>query len=671
MRVTQAISSPAANDHKQESLFWWTPLVIIFIIALGLRTVYIDNDMPANDDPDEHYYFAWARQIRQTGRPDIENGTGYPPGLLYMLAAEQVILETIRGPEMNRSTEYYIFARIINGIFGSLSIFLIAILTRQIVKSRLAGIASAFLIATIGLMVSESRRGAANALWLFFSFLSFIALFHARDTRKLTWLYTSVLLGTIAFLFKYQFGVFFCLPFIFAWFYFRDQKNFLVHVGIFATALFILLLWLIFDYRIFEIVNTPSSDTISAVQDGEVVGFQTILTNWRVIANATGSILYIWGVLGAVALAALSLKFRKLNDYIDRSAVFSLLIFSVLFYVLMSLFRTTASSKWLVTVAVLLMLALTFIVAASKLVGDYLSTRFRQPNLSTIVPGLVLLFYMTFVGIQQVRSTIWVYEHVWTKPTTLNKLNAWYAENVPQGGRIVSEINKMINNYDYAPPTVHALLVNSIFEEPVANYRNRGYDYLIWNNRKSYPTDTLADLDARIADLEAQGAQEVLRLTGDEVTGSDFVVFKIDPLPENEVYAWFSDSISFRGYDLARDTFKAGELLDLTLYWESSKIVPNNYMIFVHLVDPQTDHLVTGQDGPPDNGLTPTWKWQGDMQFIRDQRTLPLPANLKPGTYNLQIGMYDADTKARVTILDLKNQPIGDGFVLQDIKIEQ
>ena len=110
--------------------------------------------------------------------------------------------------------------------------------------------------------------------------------------------------------------------------------------------------------------------------------------------------------------------------------------------------------------------------------------------------------------------------------------------------------------------------------------------------------------------------------------------------------------------------------MNLTLYWESAEVVPNNYIIFVHILDLRTGVLVAGQDGPPDNGLTPTWKWLGDMQFIRDRRTLSIPADAEPGTYTLRIGMYDADTKARVTVLDLENQPIGDTLVLQEVKVE-
>ncbi|HLF02005.1 MAG TPA: hypothetical protein VI547_08510, partial [Anaerolineales bacterium] len=141
-------------------------------------------------------------------------------------------------------------------------------------------------------------------------------------------------------------------------------------------------------------------------------------------------------------------------------------------------------------------------------------------------------------------------------------------------------------------------------------------------------------------------------------------------LQQHPLYAWFTPAISFRGYDLNGDTFKPGDTVELMLYWMSAEPIKANYIVFVHILDSQTDKLIAGQDGPPDYGNTPTYEWVGDMQFVRDQRIFTIPPDAPAGTYTLRIGMYDADTKARVEILDLQYQPIGDGLVLQELQIE-
>ena len=84
-----------------------------------------------------------------------------------------------------------------------------------------------------------------------------------------------------------------------------------------------------------------------------------------------------------------------------------------------------------------------------------------------------------------------------------------------------------------------------------------------------------------------------------------------------------------------------------------------------------TQQLLTGHDAPPANGTRPTWSWAGDMQFIRDEHILSIPAETPTGIYMISIGMYDADTHERIQIRTPQGQLLGDEILLQQIEIKK
>jgi hypothetical protein len=657
-----------------EKFSWWLPMIVIGTIAAVFRLAFVGNHLPvdAGIGTDESYYYLWARAIRDHGRPDVEHGTGYPPGFLYLLVGEQILTEIVRGESLNPAVDYFFTARFINGIFGVINVLLIGILARKCSDARLVGLYAALIATFSDQMIQESRRAAANSLWLFFTLLTFKLLLGARDKRNLWVIYLAMASGLAAFLFKYHSGVILILPLAYAFTYFRRTEHRLPqHFVIWAVLLGALLMWLVLDYRIFEIANTPSTDADSYISNGQLVGLQSLSANIRIISQASGAAFYLWGTLIAFLITLVSFVSNRASLFIqDKGAVAAFLIFSALFYILMSFFRPTDPEKWLVIVAVTYILTPAAVFSLAKSIESFWSL--VQPPFRPIAQAIPMATMLVFIiGIAAVSLPKWNKLNDWAKPHTLNLLDAWFRQNALQGGRIAVESVKAVYNYSHSPGHVHNHVVDSIFSEAVGDYQMRGYEYLVWNNLKSAQADSLADLDARQGVLISQGAKEVLRLTGATGTGPDIVVFQIPPSQQHPLYTWFSPAISFRGYDLNKDTFQPGEEVQLMLYWMSAEPTAANYIVFVHVLDPATGTLVVGQDGPPDYGNTPTWQWQGDMQFIRDQHILTIPDDAQPGKYVLRIGMYDADTKARLPIFDLQNQPLGDTVTLQEIQIQK
>jgi hypothetical protein len=78
--------------------------------------------------------------------------------------------------------------------------------------------------------------------------------------------------------------------------------------------------------------------------------------------------------------------------------------------------------------------------------------------------------------------------------------------------------------------------------------------------------------------------------------------------------------------------------------------------VFVHLVD--KDGIVRSQkDNAPVNDTYPTSLWQPG-EFVTDTYKLPLLPDLPPGDYAIKVGMYLAETGARL-------QVAGDGDLVE------
>ncbi len=99
------------------------------------------------------------------------------------------------------------------------------------------------------------------------------------------------------------------------------------------------------------------------------------------------------------------------------------------------------------------------------------------------------------------------------------------------------------------------------------------------------------------------------------------------------------------GYDLVRDDSQ--HTLRLRLYWRAQREIDSAYKVFVHLTTPDSSTPIVQHDGAPANDTLPTTSWVGG-EYISDEHTLTLPADMARGTYRVLVGLYDAQSGARV-----------------------
>ena len=106
------------------------------------------------------------------------------------------------------------------------------------------------------------------------------------------------------------------------------------------------------------------------------------------------------------------------------------------------------------------------------------------------------------------------------------------------------------------------------------------------------------------------------------------------------------EAITFLGWNSDAVSVARGQSFNLDLFWRANRAVAESYTVFVHLVD-ASGRVVADADSPPSRGLFPTDRW-GVGEGVRDRHTLTIPANLSPGNYAIEIGMYLPATGARL-----------------------
>jgi 4-amino-4-deoxy-L-arabinose transferase-like glycosyltransferase len=141
-------------------------------------------------------------------------------------------------------------------------------------------------------------------------------------------------------------------------------------------------------------------------------------------------------------------------------------------------------------------------------------------------------------------------------------------------------------------------------------------------------------------------------LDGDTPLGEPVISgrVRVEPWPlETEVppapyvvAADFGPAIRLHSYNMGVPT---DGLLNLTFYWQALAEPDTGYTVFVHLVD-ESGAIVSQVDSVPVGGARPTTGWRAG-EVITDVHNLPIPADLPPGVYRINVGLYNPDDGTR------------------------
>jgi len=136
--------------------------------------------------------------------------------------------------------------------------------------------------------------------------------------------------------------------------------------------------------------------------------------------------------------------------------------------------------------------------------------------------------------------------------------------------------------------------------------------------------------------------------------------------PTVAVGAVLGEQIELVGYDLPSQTYRPGDIVPLSLFWQRRAAVDEDYKVCVHLLDDQGG-LVAQTDSAPANGARPTSQWAAD-ELVLDRHGLLLPDSLPPANYELRVGMYHPTTGERLAVQDATGQAVGDSLQMGSLR---
>ena len=115
------------------------------------------------------------------------------------------------------------------------------------------------------------------------------------------------------------------------------------------------------------------------------------------------------------------------------------------------------------------------------------------------------------------------------------------------------------------------------------------------------------------------------------------------------------DEIMLLGYSLLNDQLAAGDIAQITLFWQAERTPTRRYKVFLHVLD-AGNHIVGQRDAEPGGGARLTTLWS-PSEVVADNYGLPIHPATPPGEYRVEVGMYDPETGQRLTT------PEGEGQV--------
>jgi hypothetical protein len=117
----------------------------------------------------------------------------------------------------------------------------------------------------------------------------------------------------------------------------------------------------------------------------------------------------------------------------------------------------------------------------------------------------------------------------------------------------------------------------------------------------------------------------------------------------------------------------AGGTLHLLLSWRAISSPRESQTVFIHLLD-GAGRFVAGHDYTPLGGSTPTYlwfpKWLPGQTYLDPYRFV-VPANLAPGDYVLEVGMYGMTSLRRLPVVDSAGNLAGDRVILGPVRVAE
>ncbi len=130
----------------------------------------------------------------------------------------------------------------------------------------------------------------------------------------------------------------------------------------------------------------------------------------------------------------------------------------------------------------------------------------------------------------------------------------------------------------------------------------------------------------------------------------------------------FGNELQLLAYDLPTAAWKPGDTLTLRLYWFLPETPEVDYKIFLHVAELDDSGKVAQFDSEPQSGYSAMTRWESG-EVVTDEYDLTLEAPVKPGRYQLLMGVYHPETMHNLLVPSAPNVLPGDRVVLTTVEI--
>lgn len=626
-------------------------LLIVAVLIFGM-TIYARGFvelLPYHLNADEPNIYRYVLYLMENGRL-LDS---YPPVRLFELAGEFILLDLVT-PGNASQVARFVTGRYFTILYGVLLLAVTYQAGRQL-HSAPAGLAAAiFMIAQPNAYRMAKIFKVDNFAWLL-GMAAILLCFYAVRQQKRRWLWAAlaaVALSTIA---KYTMAPLFILPgLLFILMYPRTHpERFVIYLiaGIIVVA------------GLYIALNPPPVIDVylqrygaSWLEDWGGGWFPSLVTSWPVLADQVG-IANLYGAIVGLPFVLLVWPREKLSRR-EQLVLFGLVALIVLTVLLFGLFAKVRSRD-----------RYTAVLGFALLWGMVLASLLqRRPWLVTLAAvGL------SMPGILQA----WEFSHSILRPDTRVATAEWFVRHVPEGTHIAIEYDHVEFNPFYGGYPEGKVFVlrqiTSVHEKPLEQLAREGIEYVVADyrniNRGGYFDES------RTREREAFASQTELMLDLNhphrlQMQGPARLIYRIPSIQQHPMHVFLGDRLLiFKGYDLSRQEWVAGETLDLVLYWAGFGSTDANLTVFAHLIGPEGS-LAAQQDDLPGDPLHRTYDWELGY-FDWDEWPISLPADLPAGRYELRVGMYDSETLMRLPATDPSGAPLGDSILLTTIVIEK
>lgn len=621
---------------------WWYVLLVIMLLAAGLRYPGYDFSFPYIDHADEPAYNLAARMIIDFGSAKPLGMHGYPPGIVTV---NLILLRAFHDPSLPPSSILWI-VRLLSITVSVLTVLVMGLLGYR-VATPLAGLVAAWLWAVSPRVVEHSRFATADPYVTFFAVLALFWTISGTLYDRDRWTNWGIFACIMAVIFKYQAIVIVPLVLFLPLWRLRSQlqrRRILVNFGYNFLTLALFGFWLVAIYPVTEAHESPYW---SAAPDKLGVPTMDILKG-----NLTESVLrgvnskLVW----QAGLAALILLFiPTIRRHANGIGLFALGLGAVMWFGVVSLYGWQFFRQFISASAFLTVLAGTGLalgVTAMALLVERIPRvgSFSRAQAFVTVLGITAIVFLTrhqlAVSIDDAKNCM--------LHDRRNDLAAYADSSLAGGPYISNSENHKTFNRDwggYRGKTNFPLFqIASITEHPVEYWREQGVKYAI------VPYDvyeTLANTPQGSKYLEETVLLKAYPPSS-RYRGPAMVMLALDPIQyqTNQQLG----PIHLIGYDIDHITVRPGESVTFRLYWQSDTALDVDYLVYNHLTPLFSRDIVAQVDGPPLGiGKRGTASWDDPTETLISQPfTLTIGTDVQPGRYRLMSGFYRRDTWERL-----------------------